>query len=162
MKTYKILFGLSLIYSIALGQGPTNLAKANSLSEVENLPKVRMSSTPKPIGDNGYNFEILDAGVNSKYSEFCSGFFRNKVIMVSSKKLGPVAKIDPKTGEGYQDLYCLDVDKNGRLSRPLLFSRALNSKYNEGQLSFSPDQKTVYFQGVPKVFPIDINCTKLF
>jgi outer membrane protein OmpA-like peptidoglycan-associated protein len=145
MKTNKILFGLSLISSIALGQGPTNLAKVNSLSEVENLPKVRMSSTPKPIGDNGYNFEILDAGVNSKYSEFCSGFFRNKVIMVSSKKLGPLAKIDPKTGEGYQDLYCLDVDKNGRLSRPLLFSRALNSKYNEGQLSFSLDQKTVYF-----------------
>ncbi len=145
MKT-NFLYGFFFISTIIFAQTTGELALANyNLKEINNLFKVKSSSKPDAISDNGFNFEILDAGVNSKYSEFCSGFFKNKVIMVSSKKLGPVAKIDPKTGEGFQDLYCLDVDKNGRLSRPLLFSRVLNSKYNEGQLTFTPDEKTVYF-----------------
>jgi len=145
MKT-NFLYGFFFISTFMFAQTTGDLVLVNhNLNEINNLLKVKSPSEPDAISDNGFNFEILDAGVNSKYSEFCSGFFRNKVIMVSSKKLGPLAKIDPKTGEGYQDLYCLDVDKNGRLSRPLLFSRILNTKYNEGQLSFSPNQKTVYF-----------------
>ena len=145
MKT-NFLYGFFFISTFMFAQTTEELVLVDhNLNEINNLLKVKSPSEPDAISDNGFNFEILDAGVNSKYSEFCSGFFRNKVIMVSSKKLGPLAKIDPKTGEGYQDLYCLDVDKNGRLSRPLLFSRILNTKYNEGQLSFSPNQKTVYF-----------------
>ncbi|MCF8274101.1 MAG: OmpA family protein [Flavobacteriaceae bacterium] len=145
MKT-NFLYGFYLISTLMMAQSTSEFASVNNnLKEINDLFKVKSPSKPDATSDNGFNFEILDAGVNSKYSEFCSGFFRNKVIMVSSKKLGPVAKIDPKTGEGFQDLYCLDVDKNGRLSRPLLFSRVLNSKYNEGQLTFTPDEKTVYF-----------------
>ncbi|MGZ0015458.1 OmpA family protein [Yeosuana sp. AK3] len=145
MKT-NFLYGFFFISTFMFAQTTGELVLVNhNLNEINHLIKVKSTSKPEAISDNGFNFEILDAGVNSKYSEFCSGFFKNKVIMVSSKKLGPLAKIDPNTGEGYQDLYCLDVDKNGRLSRPLLFSRILNTKYNEGQLSFSPNQKTVYF-----------------
>ncbi|MDG1730261.1 MAG: OmpA family protein [Algibacter sp.] len=143
MKT-NILCGLYLLSASMFAQ-TNELAFVNNLNEINNVVKIRKSSRTNSTSNSGYNFDVLDAGVNSKYSEFCTGFFRNKVIMVSSKKLGPLAKIDPETGEGYQDLYCLDVDKNGRLSRPLLFSRILNTKYNESQLSFSPDQKTVYF-----------------
>lgn len=97
------------------------------------------------IGANGFNFELLDAGVNSKYSEFGSGFFRNKLILVSSKKIGGFAKIDPNTNEAYKELYCLDVSNNGSLSSPFLFSRILNTSDSEDQLAFSPDQKTVYY-----------------
>jgi outer membrane protein OmpA-like peptidoglycan-associated protein len=141
----KFLLGFYFVAPFIFAQGPTDLASLNNINEFDNLIKVRTSSDLTPTSNSGYNFEILDAGVNSKYSAFCSGFFRDKVIMVSSKKLGPLAKTDPNTHEGYQDLYCLDVDKNGRLSDPILFSRILNTKYNEGQLSFSPDQKTVYY-----------------
>jgi len=129
-------------------QGPSNYIAENNFS-INNNTFYKYTSKEKniseEIGSSGFNFELLKLSVNSKYSEISSGFFRNKAIMVSSKKLGPLAKIDPKTGEGYTDLFCLDINKNGRLSRPLLFSRILNSKYNEGQLSFTPDQKTVYY-----------------
>jgi outer membrane protein OmpA-like peptidoglycan-associated protein len=140
-----ILFGFYLISTFLFSQTTSQLAFVNNTNKTNRIAKAKRPLKTNSVSDNGYNFEILDAGVNTKYSEFCSGFFRNKVLMVSSKKLGPLAKIDPNTGEGYQDIYCLDVDKNGRLSKPLLFSRILNTKYNEGQLSFSPDQKTVYF-----------------
>lgn len=123
---------------MVLGQGPSNLIASNNFS-------FNKASSSKSIDANGFEFELLDAGVNTKYSEIGSGFFRNKLIMVSSKKLGGLAKIDPNTNEAYKDLFCLDINKNGALSLPLLFSRILNTRDSEDQLTFSPDQKTVYY-----------------
>ncbi|SFZ90856.1 hypothetical protein SAMN05428642_1011179 [Flaviramulus basaltis] len=31
--------------------------------------------------------------------------------MISSKKLGGLAKIDPNTNEAYKELFCLNIDK---------------------------------------------------
>ncbi|WP_452225163.1 OmpA family protein [Lacinutrix chionoecetis] len=98
------------------------------------------------IGSNGFDFTTLDTGINTKYSEYGSGFFMNKFIMVSSKKLGALSKTDKQTGEGYQNLFCLDISNDGSLKMPLLFSRIINTfNNNEGQLSFSPDEHTMYF-----------------
>ena len=138
MKT-KILFLVFLISNVVFSQGPSNLIASNTYTFNTEF------KTSKTIDANGFNFEILDAGVNSKYSEFGSGFFMNKLIMVSSKKLGGLAKIDFNTNEAYKDLFCLDISSNGQLSLPLLFSRILNTNDSEDQLTFSPNQKTVYF-----------------
>lgn len=98
------------------------------------------------IGNNGFNFTTLDSGINTKYSEFGSGFFMDKFIMVSAKKLGGLAKKDKLTGEGYRNLFCLDIKKDGSLKLPLLFSRIINTfSSNEDQLTFSPDEQTMYF-----------------
>ena len=140
MKT-KLCFFIFLISNIVLSQGPSNLIASNNFS----LNNNSYTTSSKAIDANGFEFELLDAGVNSKYSEIGSGFFRNKLIMVSSKKLGGLAKIDPNTNEAYKDLFCLDIGKNGSLSLPLLFSRILNTNDSEDQLTFSPDQKTVYY-----------------
>ncbi|WP_170179842.1 OmpA family protein [Flavivirga rizhaonensis] len=138
MKT-KLCFFIFLVSNILLSQGPSNLIASNNFS----FNNSRLLSNT--IDTNGFEFELLDAGVNTKYSEIGSGFFRNKLIMVSSKKLGGLAKIDPNTNEAYKDLFCLNIDKNGALSLPLLFSRILNTRDSEDQLTFSPDQKTVYY-----------------
>ncbi|MDO5972390.1 OmpA family protein [Flavivirga aquimarina] len=136
----KLCFFIFLISNIVLSQGPSNLIASNNFS-LKNNSKTSSSS----IDANGFEFDLLDAGVNSKYSEIGSGFFRNKLIMVSSKKIGGLAKIDPNTNEAYKELFCLDISKNGSLSSPLLFSRILNTNDSEDQLTFSPDQKTIYY-----------------
>lgn len=136
MKT-KLCFFIFLVSFFMYSQGPSYIA--------ENNFSYKTSNKSDDIGANGFEFELLDAGVNSQYSEYSSGFFRNKLIMISSKKIGAFAKIDPNTNEAYKDLFCLDIDKNGHLSAPLLFSRILNTKDSEDQLTFSPDQKTVYY-----------------
>jgi len=125
--------------TFAFSQVSLDLIAENDLST--HIP----ASTSIEIDNNGFNFDILDAGVNSKYSEFGSGFFMEKLIMVSSKKIGALAKIDPNTNEAYKDLFCLDIKENGKLSSPLLFSRILNTNDSEDQLTFTPDQKTVFF-----------------
>ncbi len=145
MKT-NLFVVICLISNLIFSQVSANLLADNN----EPIKKNQFFNEEAPalesaIGANGYDFEILDAGVNTKYSEIGSGFFRNKLIMVSSKKLGGLAKIDPNTKEAYKELFCLDISEYGALSKPLLFSRILNTNASEGQLTFSPDQNIVYF-----------------
>ncbi|WP_203257558.1 OmpA family protein [Hyunsoonleella ulvae] len=128
-----------LSFAFAYGQDTSSFVVEN---DIDTNKAVTSSSN---IGTNGYNFSLLNAGVNSKYSEFGSGFFLNKLIMVSSKKIGALAKIDPNTNEAYKDLFCLDIKEDGDLSTPLLFSRILNTNNSEDQLTFTPDEKTVYY-----------------
>lgn len=138
MKT-KLLFIVFLISNIIVSQ-----QVSPSVSPEKSTPKNKTVSASK-IGHNGFKFEILDAGVNTKFSELGSGFFRNKLILVSSKKIGGLAKIDPNTGEADKNYYCLDIADNGQLSSPILFSRILNTQNSEDQLTFSKDQHTVYY-----------------
>lgn len=142
-KFYLVVF---LITNIVISQqGPSNLIAGNFSNDNKTFFELSKTVPAEEIGANGFEFEILDAGVNTRFSEIGSGFFRNKLIMVSSKKIGGLAKIDPNTGEAFKDYYCLDIDKNGQLSSPMLFSRILNTNASEDQLTFSKDQNTVYY-----------------
>ncbi|RAJ14681.1 OmpA family protein [Olleya aquimaris] len=104
-----------------------------------------IESNVEVIGNNGYSFVTLDTGINTKFSEFGSGFFMNKFIMVSAKKLGGLAKTDKTTDEGYRNLFCVDINKDGTLDNPILFSRLINTLDNEDQVTFLPDGQTMYF-----------------
>lgn len=138
----KLYFFILLITNIVVSQGPSNTIAENNFSL---YPTETFNSKDAVIEANGFDFELLDAGVNTPFSEIGSGFFRDKLIMVSSKKLGGLAKIDPNTNEAFKELFCLDIDRNGALSSPYLFSRILNTNASEDQLTFSPDEKTVYY-----------------
>lgn len=138
----KLLVLCCLITHVIIGQNSITLNNINK----EKLTLINTPSEPRvEIKSNGFDFEISDVGINTKYSEFGSGFFRKKLIVVSSKRVGGLAKIDPNTKEAYKNLFCSDVSKNGKLSTPLLFSRILNTNDSEDQLAFTPDQKKVYY-----------------
>ncbi|MBT8267211.1 MAG: PD40 domain-containing protein [Bacteroidia bacterium] len=107
---------------------------------------IETSNEDATTNKSGLEFTVSVASINTKYSEFASGIFRNKLIMVSSKKIGGFGNgIDDQTNEPYTELFCLDVEANGKLSNPLFFSRILNTKHNEGQVAFSPDEYTIYY-----------------
>lgn len=110
-------------------------ASANSIPEyITNFAKMPQFSA------------VTAAETNTKYSEYVSGVFRNKIIVVSSKKIGGLGNgKDKNTNEPFTQLFCLDHKQNGDLSKPLLFSRILNTKHNEGHVAFSPDEHTIYF-----------------
>ncbi|MBU2950585.1 OmpA family protein [Tamlana agarivorans] len=132
MKT-KLCFLLLLVTNLAIGQD-TTINTANN------------TTTSTSLGENGFNFEITPTYENTEFSEIGSGFFKEKFIMVSSKKAGGLSKIDHKTGEAYKDLYCLNIDdENGLISRPLSYSRILNTHFSEDQITFSKNEETVYY-----------------
>lgn len=135
----KLVTLLFLAINLTFGQNSLDFSTENDLD-------VNISRNVAPdIGNNGYRFDVIPTTINSKFSEFGSGFFKDKLIMVSSKKIGGLAKLDPNTNEAYKDLFCLDIEEDGSLSTPLLFSRILNTNSSEDQLAFTPDQNTVYF-----------------
>ena len=138
MKT-NLCFFVFLVTFFTYSQGSSTLVASNNFS-IDNEP-----TKSNAIGTNGLEFQLLDAGINSKYSEFGSGFFRDKLILVSSKKIGGLAKIDSNTNEAYKELFYFDVSASGALSSPGLFSTVLNTNGSEDQLTFSPDEKTVYY-----------------
>jgi outer membrane protein OmpA-like peptidoglycan-associated protein len=105
------------------------------------------SETPKSgVLTADFDFIISDTGVNSKQNEYGSGFFKKKYIIISAKKVGGLGGTkDPLTGEPHFQIYCATIKKTGDLDRPLGYSRILNTNDNEGSITFSPNQKTVYY-----------------
>ena len=97
------------------------------------------------IGDNGFKFETLTTGINSKYADYGSSLFMGKFISFSARKIGAIAKKDPATNEPFTKLYCSDILENYDLTRPLLFSSILNKNENLGTVSFSQDGNTMFF-----------------
>ena len=106
------------------------------------------SNNPKidDLNKSGYAFTVKVSKINSKYSEMASTVFRDKLIIVSSKKIGGLGNgIDQRTQEPYTDLFCMDINQDRELSYPILFSRILNTKANEGHVAFSKDENIVYY-----------------
>ncbi|WP_400074954.1 hypothetical protein [Winogradskyella sp. R77965] len=98
------------------------------------------------LNKSGYVFDVNVTRINSKYSEIASAVFRDKLVIVSSKKIGALNNnINPATNEPHTDLFCMDIKKNSDFSPPLLFSRILNTKASEGQVAFSLDGNTIYY-----------------
>lgn len=97
------------------------------------------------VGDNGFKFEALTTGINSKYADYGTGLFKNKFISFSARKIGAISKKDPATNAPFTKLYCSDILEDFDLTRPLLFSSLLNKNENLGSVSFSQDGNTMFF-----------------
>lgn len=152
-----VSFLICLIYGFSFGQGTSN---PNFKTDYAINSSTTNKQVNEEIGTNGFNFEILDAGANTEYSEIGADIFRNKLILVSSKKIGGVSKIDPNTGEGYKELFIADISGNGQLSRPLLFSKILNTNNSEDNLALSSDQQTVYYTRSDKLNSLEFKLYK--
>lgn len=137
--TFIITAALSLSSLIALSQSE---ADYNDLAELSvNTEK----GNEEFYGDHGFKFETFKTGINTKYSDYGVGFFREKFISFSARKIGALAKRDPKTGEPFTKLYCSDITYEYNLKRPQLFSSILNRNENLGTVAFSKDGNTLYF-----------------
>lgn len=134
--------------SFALLLGTTTLNKKTSIvpSNLNEVNRMETSVDDEISNNTGLEYYSYPTDVNTKYSEFGSGVFRNKFIIVSSKKIGGFGNgVDKNTNEPFTELFCLDIKKDASLENPLFFSRILNTKHNEGQVAFTTDEKTIYY-----------------
>jgi len=130
----KTVIVLLFVSQATLAQEPQRLERADSIANI------LKNST------RGLRYILSDSGINSELNEVGTAFFRNKYIILSNKKRRHYeTTLNEKTNTYNNNLYCVDVDKDGNLSFPLLFSKDLDSKNDEGSLTFSSDQKTIFF-----------------
>lgn len=96
--------------------------------------------------DSLLKYILTDTGINTELSEIGASFFKDKFLIVSNKKRRHTkTTFNEKSNQFNNNIYCTNVDKNGNLSFPLQFSTVLDSDFNEGSMTFSNEDKTIYF-----------------
>lgn len=115
--------------------------QSQSLSRLETTPFEKTS-----LDIEGMYFNVNDAGNNSELSEIGCAVFREKYLITSNKKRGFARSYkNDETGLPNNNIFCSDILYNNNLDIPLVFSKILNSKREQGSLTFSPSGETIYF-----------------
>ncbi|TVZ52942.1 OmpA family protein [Dokdonia sp. Hel_I_53] len=135
--SFYCLLSLCLFSSLNIFSQNTNTVVDTGYSKTKNEKEV--------YSDNGFKFETFTTGINTKYADYGVGFFREKFISFSARKIGALAKKDPNTGEPFTKLYCSDITYEYDLRTPQLFSSILNKYENLGSVTFTEDGNTLYF-----------------
>ncbi|KAF2078701.1 OmpA family protein [Flavobacterium sharifuzzamanii] len=99
------------------------------------------------IKANSGRYQIEDAGINSKYSDYGSFIYNNKIYFASARDTGNFTQRKHKwTGEYFTNIYNADLDPaTGGMSKVNKFKSAINTKFHEASPVFTKDGKTVYF-----------------
>jgi outer membrane protein OmpA-like peptidoglycan-associated protein/tetratricopeptide (TPR) repeat protein len=98
------------------------------------------------IKKNSGRYNLNNAGINSKYSDYGSAFYKDKIIFTSARDTGGlINRKHDWTGESFTNLYSSDTIPDPKKSTPIKFGANLNSKFHESTPVFTKDGKTVYF-----------------
>ncbi|MDA6072750.1 OmpA family protein [Flavobacterium sp. AC] len=130
-------------------------AKANQMLDLFNQ-KVKIDTRGKLyesnknyldlIKANSGRYNIENAGINSKYSDYGPAFYLNKIVFASARDTGNFNQRKHKwTGENFTNLYQADMDENLNPGTVKKFESKINSKFHESTPVFTKDGKTVYF-----------------
>lgn len=91
--------------------------------------------------------------INTSFDDFGAVFYGQGIVYASEHdEGGAVRRIHTWTGNPFLELYYADVETRQQdstmtfnYSEPSKYSQKLNTKFHDGPLCFSSDQKTVYF-----------------
>lgn len=92
------------------------------------------------------SYSVKNLKANSENSDFGTTFFgKNKIVFSSSRGNNISNKKWDGNDQPFLDLYIGDVKPDGEIEHVKPFSRAVNSKYHDALVAFSPDLTEVYF-----------------
>jgi outer membrane protein OmpA-like peptidoglycan-associated protein/tetratricopeptide (TPR) repeat protein len=98
------------------------------------------------IKANSGRYKIEDAGINSKYSDYGSAFYGNKLVFSSARDTGSLGhRKHSWTNQHFTNLYVSDLSEEQTPGAVNKFSKKINSKFNESTPVFTKDGKTMYF-----------------
>ncbi|MBS2213842.1 PD40 domain-containing protein [Carboxylicivirga mesophila] len=86
-------------------------------------------------------YQIIPLTINTRYDEFGPALYNEEMVFTSNRPIKSISRHkDVQTGQSFFNLYI--VDKTSPNAE--LFSKELQSKYNDGPLCFSNDMQTAY------------------
>ncbi|MCC9065366.1 OmpA family protein [Flavobacterium piscisymbiosum] len=98
------------------------------------------------IKANSGRFEIANAGINSKQTDYGSAYYNNQIVFASARDTGGISRKTFKwTNKAFTNLYLAELKADGTLGEPERFQKKINSKFNESTPVFTKDGKTMYF-----------------
>jgi len=94
-------------------------------------------------------YTVENVKTNTRSSDFGTAFFgKGKVVFAAPKKgisTMDNSVWDNNNNQPYLDLFVGEINENGEIINKQKMPGDINSKYNEGVVSFTKDKKTVYF-----------------
>jgi len=98
------------------------------------------------IKANSGRHNVEDAGINSKYSDYGSTIYSNKLIFSSARDTGSFGQRKQKwTNQYFTNLYGAELGDSFTPIKAKKFGGKLNSKFNESTPVFTKNEETVYF-----------------
>ena len=98
------------------------------------------------IKANSGRYKIENASINSKYSDYGSTIYNNKIVFTTARDTGSLGqRIHTWTDQYFTNLYSADLGEEMTPANPVKFNKKLKTKFNEATPVFTKDGKTVYF-----------------
>jgi outer membrane protein OmpA-like peptidoglycan-associated protein/tetratricopeptide (TPR) repeat protein len=95
---------------------------------------------------NSGRYKVEDAGINSKYSDYGSAFYLNKLVFTSARDTGSLMQRKHKwTNQHFTNLYVTDLGEEMTPGKVGKLSKKVNSKFHESSAIFTKDGQTMYF-----------------
>lgn len=122
------------------------LALFNQKSGNDSRGKLSKSDYLAEIKANSGRYDVEDAGINSKYSDYGSAIYLDKVVFTSSRDTGSLAQRKHKwTNQYFTNLYTADIGEAMTLGGVKKFDKAINTRFHESTPAFTKDGKTMFF-----------------
>lgn len=122
------------------------LALFNQKSGNDSRGKLSKSDYLAEIKANSGRYDVEDAGINSKYSDYGSTIYLDKVVFSSSRDTGSLAQRKHKwTNQYFTNLYTADLGEGMTLGAVKKFDKAINTRFHESTPAFTKDGKTMFF-----------------
>lgn len=122
------------------------LALFNQKSGNDSRGKLSKSDYLAEIKANSGRYDVEDAGINSKYSDYGSAIYLDKVVFTSSRDTGSLAQRKHKwTNQYFTNLYTANFGDGMTLNGVKKFDKIINSRFHESTPAFTKDGKTMFF-----------------
>ena len=100
------------------------------------------------IKANSGRYNIIDAGINSGFSDYGGAFYTNNIVFATARDNGGDSEKKLKfTNQLVTSLYASELKTDGSLGIPRKFSKEIGSKFNVATPVFTKDGLTMYFTG---------------
>lgn len=119
--------------------------EVSSLEDTRPLPNEVLLDN---ILNSGGDYEIKNLAINTEYSDFSPMFLdSSQVVFASAKDSSFLNTRRYKwNDQPYLDLYVAKINEESKdLKDAIKFSKKINTKYHEASVTFSPNNKTMYF-----------------
>ena len=127
-------------YDIYMENDPSNLLAINGIQGCELAPGWKKNPT-------SYEVRRMDK-FNSRRGEFSpmlAGDKYDQLYFASSRSKDKDAKVSAITGQNNNNLFLVKQDEKGAWLAPVELEDEVNTEYDEGTPSFSPDGNTMYY-----------------
>lgn len=127
-------------YDIYMENDPSNLLAINGIQGCELAPGWKKNPTR-------YEVRRMDK-FNSRRGEFSpmlAGDKYDQLYFASSRSKDKYAKVSAITGQNNNNLFLVKQDEKGAWLAPVELEDEVNTEYDEGTPSFSPDGNTMYY-----------------